>query len=71
MSTEDKNKDLTSNDAKPMLAEVNYSALGTSLEPYIGWRFPVVKRSKYRIWVERDYGVKRVIKYDSSLFNFS
>lgn len=53
-----------------LLAEVNYSAVETVLEPWIGWVFPVVKRTKNKVWVERDYGVKKVVKYDSSLFNF-
>lgn len=63
-------KNNTPTDANNVLAEVNYSAVGTSLEPWIGWVFHVVKRTTNRVWVERDYGVKTVVKYDSCLFNF-
>ena len=30
----------------PMLAAVNFSAVDTWLEPYIGWKFKVVKKGK-------------------------
>lgn len=69
MYTDSKKHD-TPTDANNVLAEVNYSAVETSLEPWIGWRFPVVKRTKNKVWVERDYGVKKVVKYDSGLFDF-
>ena len=65
---DDSNKNITIC-SNAMLAEVNNSAVGTSLEPWIGWKFPVIKKSKNRIWVERDYGCKKVVKYDRSLFD--
>ena len=34
------------NGTKPMLAEVNYSSVDTWLEPYIGWKFNVIKKGK-------------------------
>lgn len=40
-----------------MVAEINYSALGTWLEPYIGWRFTISKRCKASVkvkWWGRD-----------------
>ncbi len=55
---------------EPVLAVVNYNAIDTWLEPYIGRTLKIIKRGVRITWFEMDYGeiVKR--KADSSLFNY-
>jgi hypothetical protein len=58
-------------DAKPVLVVVNYSAIGTWLEPWIGWKFEVVKTSKNLIWFKWDIGHKFITeRYDKRCFDF-
>jgi hypothetical protein len=58
------------NDANTVLAEVNYSAIGTWLEPWIGWEVEVVKTSKNLIWFKWDIGHKFITeRYDKRCFN--
>ena len=54
-----------------MLAEVNHYAIGTWLEPYIGYEFEVTRKTKNHVWFLMDNGgkTKDVEKYDSHVFN--
>ena len=37
-------------------ATVNYNAVGTWLEPYIGTSFKIIKKGVTKLWFEIDYG---------------
>jgi len=54
----------------PVLAVVNYNAVGSWLEPYIGHSLNLIKRGVKVTWFEINYGklVKR--KADSIFFNY-
>ena len=68
---EDSKKHDTPTDANNVLVAVNYSAIGTWLEPWIGWKVEVVKTSKNLIWFKWDIGHKFITKrYDKCCFDF-
>ena len=55
-----------------VLAEVNELAMGTWLEPYIGYKFEVKRKTKNYVWFLMDNGgkTKDVEKYESRVFDF-
>jgi len=53
-----------------VLAVVNYNAVDSWLEPYIGMRLNIIKRGIKVTWFEMDYGKKVKRKFDSSCFNY-
>jgi hypothetical protein len=70
MHTDSKKHDIPT-DANNVLAEVNYSAIDTWLEPYIGHKVEVVKTSKNLIWFKWNVGDKYITKrYEKRCFDF-
>ena len=63
------NTHVSQHSSNEMLAEVNFEATGTWLEPYIGWKFIVIKTSKNFVWFKKDKDSK-TDKYDRSCFDF-
>lgn len=55
---------------EPLLAVVNYNAVNTWLEPYIGHSFEIIKKGVKKTWFKIYYGKLVVRKTDSSLFNY-
>jgi hypothetical protein len=58
---------------KAEVAKVNYSAMGTWLEPYISWEFKIKKVGKTVIWFYMDNGKPKpdVTKYYKRVFDLS
>jgi len=51
-------------------AKVNLNAIGTWLEPWIGWEVEFIKTSKNLIWFKWDIGHKFIIeRYYKKCFN--
>ncbi len=64
-------KSLQDNKTNTLLAVVNYSAVGTWLEPYIGLTVNVIKKGVKKTWFEINYGETKKCKVDSNMFNYS
>lgn len=63
----------TTNNSKPMAYDtvvVNYNAVGSWLEPYIGHKLRLIKRGVKVTWFEINYGKLAKRKADSSFFNY-
>ena len=71
-TTEKSNTETSSMDDERVLAEVNYNAMDTWLEPYIGMKLQVKKKGTTKVWFYMDYGNPKmeVHKIDRQIFNF-
>jgi len=56
-------------DVYNVFAVVNYNAVDTWLEPYIGSALKIIKKGVKVTWFEMNYGKKVKRKIDSNCFN--